>query len=81
MTANERHLSNSGEAKKRFQIKNGDKVISEDYDNILFFETSSKLHKIIMHTDSRQVEFYGKLKEIKEIDTGFIGATIPLSST
>lgn len=69
--ANERHLTHDGEAKKRFQIKNGDKVINEDYDNILFFETSSKLHKIIMHTDTRQVEFYGKLKEIEEIDSRF----------
>ncbi|WP_246001287.1 LytR/AlgR family response regulator transcription factor [Oceanobacillus piezotolerans] len=70
-TANERYMSNQNETKKRFQIKSGDKVISEEYSNILFFETSPKLHKIVMHTDQRQVEFYGKLKEIEELDDCF----------
>lgn len=70
-TANERHLSNPNEAKKRFQIKSGDKIISEEYCDILFFETSAKLHKIIMHSDQRQVEFYGKLKEIEKLDDCF----------
>ncbi|WP_277750313.1 LytR/AlgR family response regulator transcription factor [Halobacillus litoralis] len=70
-TANERHLATSTESSQRFQIKSGDKVISEEYKEILFFETSSKLHKIIMHTDSRQVEFYGKLKEVESLDDRF----------
>ncbi|WP_096437912.1 LytR/AlgR family response regulator transcription factor [Alteribacter populi] len=71
VTANERYISDGSETNKRFQIESGDRVISEEYADILFFETSSKLHKIIMHTDSRQVEFYGKLKEIEGLDSRF----------
>jgi len=71
-TANERYMSEHNETtKKRFKITSGDKVISEDYDKILFFETSSKLHKIIMHSENRQVEFYGELKEIEDLDDRF----------
>lgn len=71
-TAGERYLAHSEDSSStRFQIKSGDKMISEDYKDILFFETSSKLHKIIMHTEKRQVEFYGKLKEVEGLDERF----------
>lgn len=49
-----------------FTIKSYDRVISMDFDEIVFFETSSNMHKIVMHTENRQVEFYGRLKEIEK---------------
>lgn len=70
-TANMRYLQNKHNNKKIFQTKSGDKVISVDYSDILFFETSSQLHKIILHAKNRQVEFYGKLKDIIEMDSRF----------
>ncbi|EDX66419.1 LytTR family DNA-binding domain-containing protein [Bacillus cereus] len=70
-TANKRYITNRHGNKKIFQTKLGDKVISVNYDEILFFETSSQLHKIILHGMNRQVEFYGKLKEIVELDSRF----------
>ncbi|WP_442603187.1 LytR/AlgR family response regulator transcription factor [Paenibacillus sp. KN14-4R] len=70
-TANQRYLQNRHSNKKIFQTKTGDKVISVDYSDILFFETSPQLHKIFLHATNRQVEFYGKLKDILEMDSRF----------
>lgn len=70
-TANKRYNARRNGNKQRFKTKIGDKVISIDYDEILFFETSPQLHKIILHAMNRQVEFYGKLKEIVELDSRF----------
>lgn len=70
-TAYERHTADPYETKEKFKITSGDKIISEDYDNIIFFETSSTLHKIVMHSVNRQVEFYGKLKDIEQLDDRF----------
>ncbi|WP_167628611.1 LytR/AlgR family response regulator transcription factor [Listeria valentina] len=41
------------------------KVIHEKIDDILFFETSPKIHRIVMHSKNRQVEFYAKMKQIE----------------
>lgn len=70
-TANKRYLQNKYNNIKKFQTKSGDKMISVDYNDILFFETSPQLHKIILHAKNRQVEFYGKLKDILEMDSRF----------
>ncbi|WP_054941890.1 LytR/AlgR family response regulator transcription factor [Paenibacillus ihuae] len=70
-TANTRYLQNKYNNIKKFQTKSGDKMISVDYNDILFFETSPQLHKIILHAKNRQVEFYGKLKDILEMDSRF----------
>ncbi|WP_310551687.1 LytR/AlgR family response regulator transcription factor [Paenibacillus glufosinatiresistens] len=70
-TANQRYVMNKHDNLKIFQVKSGDKMISVPYGEIMFFETSPQLHKIILHTKNRQVEFYGKLKDILERDTRF----------
>ncbi|EUJ17413.1 LytR/AlgR family response regulator transcription factor [Listeria aquatica] len=41
------------------------KVIHEKMEDILFFETSPKTHRVVMHSKNRQVEFYAKLKQIE----------------
>ena len=47
-------------------------LITVDYDEILFFETSVNAHKVILHCKSRQLEFPGKIKEIeRELDDRF----------
>ncbi|KQY93536.1 two-component system response regulator [Paenibacillus sp. Root52] len=70
-TAYHRYMQNKHNHRKLFQTKMGDKVISIEYNDILFFETSSQLHKIILHAHNRQVEFYGKLKALPEMDNRF----------
>nr|WP_269160919.1 LytTR family DNA-binding domain-containing protein [Enterococcus sp. BWB1-3] len=51
--------------------KYGDKVISVYYDEIMFIESSSNMHKLIMHCENRQIEFYGKLKDFEELHESF----------
>lgn len=51
---------------ERFQVQVGDKVINENIQDILFFETSTVLHKLMMHTKTRSVEFYGRMKDIAD---------------
>ncbi|NEU03633.1 response regulator transcription factor [Clostridium senegalense] len=58
--------------KESISIKVYDKIINIDYDEILFFETSHNMHKIILHGAKRQIEFYGKLKDMeKELSEDF----------
>lgn len=52
-----------------FSIKSEDKIINIEYKDILYFETSQTIHRIIVHCKNRQVEFYGKMKELeKEVE-------------
>lgn len=48
------------------KLKVYDKIININFDEILFFETSHNMHKIILHSHNRQIEFYGKLKDIEK---------------
>ncbi|MGV8981622.1 LytR/AlgR family response regulator transcription factor [Clostridium sp.] len=54
------------------QIKFGSKIVNYNLNDILFFETTDKNHKIRIHTMEEQIEFYGTLKEIeKSVTTDF----------
>ncbi|MGX7420535.1 LytR/AlgR family response regulator transcription factor [Carnobacterium gallinarum] len=70
-TAYDRVMRDKNPAKVFFQTQVGDKVIHVPYDEILFFESSPKVHKIIMHLENRQVEFYGKLKDLENLGANF----------
>lgn len=60
------------ELQKIFSIKVDDKIINIDYNKILFFETSQTIHKVILHSENRQIEFYGQMKEVeKSLDERF----------
>ena len=37
----------------------------------LCFESSTKSHRLIAHLDNRQIEFYGNLKELAQLDERF----------
>ena len=45
--------------------RNGRKITLE-YNSIMFFETSANEHKIIVHTENKRIEFFGKMKDIEE---------------
>ncbi|GAA0739083.1 LytTR family DNA-binding domain-containing protein [Clostridium oceanicum] len=51
---------------KYISIKEDFRIINIRLKDILFIETSSTAHKIRVHEENRQVEFYGNLKEIQK---------------
>ncbi len=63
--AHTKYTTKSHDMQKVFSIKVDDKIINIEYDKILFFETSPKIHRIIIHAENRQVEFYGKMKDLE----------------
>lgn len=67
LNAHKKYSSKSTELQKNFSIKVEDKIINIGYDKILFFETSTIIHKVIIHAIDRQVEFYAKMKDIEEM--------------
>ena len=72
LKANQRFASVNNKVHANFSVKVNEKVFTVDYDEILFFETSPNVHKIILHCKNRQMEFLGKIKEIeKEVDGRF----------
>ena len=72
LKANQRFASANNKVQANFSVKVNEKVFTVDYDEILFFETSPNVHKIILHCKNRQMEFLGKIKEIeKEVDGRF----------
>lgn len=51
---------------KTITITRGGRKITLEYDNIMFFETSANEHKLIVHTENKSTEFFGKMKDIEE---------------
>lgn len=66
MNASKKYIAKTTELQKNFTLRIQDKIISVEYDEILFFETSPTIHKIILHGVNRNVEFYGNIKDIEE---------------
>ena len=72
LKANQRFASAKNKVQANFSVKVNEKVFTVDYDEVLFFETSPNVHKIILHCKNRQMEFLGKIKEIeKQVDKRF----------
>ncbi|MEJ7490283.1 quorum-sensing response regulator AgrA [Staphylococcus pettenkoferi] len=53
------------------ELKRGSNSAYVQYDDVMFFESSSKSHRLIAHLDNRQIEFYGNLKELSQLDDRF----------
>lgn len=51
-----------------FVIKNDYAHVQVPFADILYFETSSTVHKVILTTKTGQLEFYGKVSEIAKLD-------------
>ena len=64
LNAMERYALQTGRTHKVYTIETGGRKISIDYDDILFFETSSNIHKVILHAKDRQIEFFSTIKEL-----------------
>ncbi len=66
LNVNEKNLALESSQRKTIVISQGDRRITVDYDEILFFETSENIHKVILHAKKRVLEFNGHLKDIEE---------------
>lgn len=61
----EKYTSQNNNVHKTFLINYSEQCLAVDYNEILFFETSSNIHKIILHAQKRVIEFPGQLKDIE----------------
>lgn len=70
--AHHKYTKKISELQKTFSIKSEDKIINVDLSEIIFFETSKTIHKVVLHCQNRQVEFYSKMKDVeKNLDERF----------
>ncbi len=73
LNAMERYTLQTNKTHKVYMIDVGGRKISVDYDDIFFFETSSNIHKVILHAKDRQIEFSGTIKELAyALDDNFV---------
>lgn len=73
LSAMERHTLQTNKTHKVYTLEVGGRKISVDYEDILFFETSSNIHKVILHAKDRQIEFPSTLKELTGVlDSNFV---------
>lgn len=63
--AHDKYKAKATELQKTFSFKIDDKIINVNYNDIYFFETSTTIHKVIIHCQNRIIEFYGKMKDIE----------------
>lgn len=57
---------------RAFVIHQNDRCITIDYNDIICFETSANIHKVLLHAKKRVIEFSGQLKEVeKQLDYRF----------
>ena len=55
-----------------FLIHQNNRGITIDYDDIICFETSKNIHKVLLHAKKRVIEFSGQLKDVeKQLDRRF----------
>ena len=70
LNAMERHMLQTNKTHKVYTLEVGGRKINVDYEDILFFETSSNIHKVILHAKDRQIEFPSALKELASVLDG-----------
>ncbi|MCI8873724.1 MAG: response regulator transcription factor [Lachnospiraceae bacterium] len=61
-----KYTSLNNTVNRTFTINQNDKHITIDYNDIVFFETSSNIHKIILHAKKRVIEFSSQLKDVEQ---------------
>lgn len=64
LNAMERYTLQTNRTHKVYTTWIGGRKINVDYDDIFFFETSSNIHKVILHAKDRQIEFSSTMKEL-----------------
>ena len=73
INAYSRYSSKNNSFDQNFIIKLSDKEYCLALDEIIYFESSSNAHKVVVHTVSSQLEFAGTLKELaSSLDSRFV---------
>ena len=73
LNAWERYALQTNKVRKTYTIEVGERKIGVDYQDILFFETSGNIHKVILHAKDRHVEFSGTMKDLERtLDDSFV---------
>jgi len=68
LAAYKRYLEEKSELMKYFKVDANGEVWSIPHDDILFFETHSRIrHRIILHTETGKMEFRGFLSEVEKL--------------
>lgn len=68
----EKYRSSCNKMTKTFIITLGDHVTTVELDKILYFETTSNIHRIVLQAENRRIEFTSQLKEVeKQLDYRF----------
>lgn len=65
LNVQEKYISQNSNQSKTFVITQNEKKICFEYNDIIYFETSLNIHKIILHTYKRTLEFNGQLKDLE----------------
>ena len=67
-----KYTSLNNKINRAFVIRQNDRCITIDYNDIICFETSGNIHKVLLHAKKRVIEFSGQLKEVeKQLDYRF----------
>ncbi|KEI50837.1 histidine kinase [Enterococcus faecium UC8668] len=69
--ANQRYLDTILPTREQIRIKSGPINTKLFVDEILFFESSTVPHKVIVHLENRMLEYNGKIKEIESFSPSF----------
>lgn len=70
--AYKRYFSEKGPQQSIFKFKVGNQVRVVNFNDIYFFESSHLPHKIILHLENTNIEFYGTIKELENLSEDFI---------
>ena len=62
----DRMLEDTSEQRPYFTVKIMDVVKHIPIDEILFFETSGRSHRIVLHADRDHIDFIGSMQELEE---------------
>jgi len=67
----QRYLNLSNESMEYIVIKSGDSQIRLQMAEIHFVESSATPHRLIIHLENRQIEFYGRIKNMESLNPSF----------
>ena len=56
-------------AQDSFAIETSMARVQVPFNNILYFETSPMIHKVILHTKDERMEFYGSIADVEKADS------------
>ena len=69
--AYERYLDDKHPDKKTYTVKTGKQMLNFPYEEIMFIEASKTPHKLVLHLENGQLDYYGTLKEVEQVIPDF----------